>query len=64
VTDAPTTTRSTAEPSAAATNSVAEKQMRMLELFAAICGAPDDAELATLADGELAELDRMLQATP
>lgn len=33
---------------------------RMLELFAAICGDPDNEDLAVAADRELAELDQLM----
>ncbi len=39
---------------------IAAGAMRALEQFAAICGDPDNAELATEADAELAALDRLM----
>jgi hypothetical protein len=36
--------------------------MRMLELFAAICHDPDNAELANQADRELADLDTLMKS--
>ena len=43
---------------------IAAGAMRMLELFAAICGEPDNAELATGADAELAALDQLMGGDP
>jgi hypothetical protein len=37
---------------------------RMLELFAAICGDPDNEDLAAGADQELAELDQLMAGRP
>jgi len=43
------------------TERIEEGPMRMLEQFAAICGAPDDEQLARQADQELAELDALMR---
>ena len=63
ITEAPlTTTGTTVETEPTAAEARAEAGHKVLEMFAAVCGAPDDPAVATEANQALAELQALLDA--
>lgn len=43
-------------------SAIAEAGMHLLHMFAAVCGAPDDQEIAQQANAALRDLDALLSA--